>query len=843
MVLGFFAKVYGIIATEEEGELNTVCIGHNVFRSGFLCPGVQCIMKGSEDDFMRKSKTKLLSVLLSVLLAFGAIPLTRSAVSADGEKQLAAPQNPGWHDTSATWDAVPNATSYTVYLMEDLTTISTFHDLTSTSFNLYNWMLEGKHTYTFEVQAVAKGYANSEWSIGPAMTYEKILPEMSGVSIDESNVLHWDMVDGEVVYKIDIGDYHLSCYGGISADLNYHAKIFSLQSGTYDVALSAFAIDEKGYEQYQVRATWTGTFKYETEQATLDKPANLRWEGTVAAWDAPMNGQRYVFRLYEGETLLREHINTYELKEDVGKYLLDGEHTYHFEVQAGASEYNWSDWAVSPDLTYNRELPELKNVVISEDLVLTWDAMDLAKCYVFTVGSVEGIVEGTSLDLKEICWKNNFENGKYNVTLCAFDNVDQRDKGRISATWSSEINYESDKPAPTGTPTKAPGTPTPSVTGTPAKPSPTTAPGEPTSAPKPTTAPGEPTVSPTPTTNPGQPTVAPTPYPPVTMPDVVGMDCEEAQEKIKKVLCSPVFDEVDFEFKWVENTDPEKSLTVLEQDPAAGNQLYGNHSSTTVTLVVAKAVEEKDPTFEDFVERLYVVALGRASEPAGKNFWVEKVGNGEFNGADCARFFLLDAPEFMNRGLSVDDFVETLYKTFFDRESDAAGKAGWVDAIKTGKMTRAIVVENFIESTEWCNVCATYGVRSGAQWHKAEFASKNAINFATRLYTCCLGRAPEEKGLQYWALALTNLEQTGCSAAKEFFNSREFNGLKTTKEEFVKRLYTTFMDRIPEDSEVAYWVGTLNDGTKSRNDVLSFFGSSEEFTKICKKYGIERGTI
>jgi len=250
-----------------------------------------------------------------------------------------------------------------------------------------------------------------------------------------------------------------------------------------------------------------------------------------------------------------------------------------------------------------------------------------------------------------------------------------------------------------------------------------------------------------------------------------------------------------------------------------------------------------EPTFEDFVERLYVVALGRASEAAGKKFWVEKVGSGEYDGAACARYFLLDAPEFMNRNLSVEEFVETLYKTFFDRESDAAGKKGWVDAIKTGKMTRAIVVENFIESTEWCNVCATYGVRSGAQWHKAEFASKNAINFATRLYTCCLGRDPEEKGLQYWSLALTNLEQTGCSAAKEFFKGQEFSNLKLKDDEYIRRLYTTFMDREPEASEVAYWAGELAGGTQTRDSVLSFFGQSEEFTKICKKYGIERGTI
>ncbi len=251
----------------------------------------------------------------------------------------------------------------------------------------------------------------------------------------------------------------------------------------------------------------------------------------------------------------------------------------------------------------------------------------------------------------------------------------------------------------------------------------------------------------------------------------------------------------------------------------------------------------EDPTFEDFVERLYTVALGRASEPEGKEFWIKQVVEEGKTGADCARFFLLDAPEFMDRKLSTEDFVETLYKTFFDRESDAEGKKGWVDAISSGRKTRAEVVNDFIESTEWCDVCATYGVKSGAKYHKATKASKNAINFATRLYTCCLKRDAEEGGLQYWSLALTNQEKTGAEAAQFFFESDEFIGFKTTANEYLTRLYTTFMDREPAESEVNYWLGEIADGRQTRHSILAFFAQSEEFTGICKEYGIDRGEI
>ena len=266
-------------------------------------------------------------------------------------------------------------------------------------------------------------------------------------------------------------------------------------------------------------------------------------------------------------------------------------------------------------------------------------------------------------------------------------------------------------------------------------------------------------------------------------------------------------------------------------------------STPTPTKKGSNPTPTKTPQFSDFVERLYTCALNRKSEPEGKKYWTNEVQSGRRTGADCARYFLLEAPEFMKRGLSVEDFVETLYKTFFDRKSDAAGKKGWVDAIKSGKKTRAEVVNDFIESTEWCNICAKYSVKSGAKYHKATIASPKSIDFATRLYTACLKRKADAAGVKYWSLALTNLEQTGCSALKEFFTCKEFKDLKTTPEEYVKRLYATCMGRSPAADEVSYWAGQIKSGKQTRNQVLKFFGECEEFTKICAKYGIDRGTM
>ncbi|MBR3058449.1 MAG: DUF4214 domain-containing protein [Clostridiales bacterium] len=345
-----------------------------------------------------------------------------------------------------------------------------------------------------------------------------------------------------------------------------------------------------------------------------------------------------------------------------------------------------------------------------------------------------------------------------------------------------------------------------------------------------------PTATPTPTST---PTPTPVSY---TIPDLKGMPYQEAKEKLEEELKKAGFKDFEINVGWdPSNYSVDMEGKITKQDPVAGTVITENGNKITLALYAGEKAPEptKEPSFEDFVERLYTVALNRKSDPEGKEFWMDEIKNGYRTGADCAEYFLI-SEEFSNRKLSIDDFVETLYKTFFNRESEPTGKAYWIDQLKTNQKSREDVIRDFANSTEWCNVCATYGVKSGAKNAKAEFASKNAKDFATRLYTCCLKRDPEADGLKYWSLALTNLEQTGSTAAKFFFQSDEFKNLKTTNKEYVYRLYTTFMDREPEIDGEKFWINKL-DGGMSRSEVLASFITSREFSNICAKYAIDRG--
>ena len=153
---------------------------------------------------------------------------------------------------------------------------------------------------------------------------------------------------------------------------------------------------------------------------------------------------------------------------------------------------------------------------------------------------------------------------------------------------------------------------------------------------------------------------------------------------------------------------------------------------------------------------------------------------------------------------------------------------------------RDAVVDCFINSEEWCNVCASYGVKSGATRAKATIASDNATAFATRLYTECLGRDPEEGGLKFWALGLTNLELTGKQAAYEFFFSKEFNDHNYDNEGLITRMYTTFMGREPDEGGMNFWLDSMKNGM-DKEQVFNEFVKSAEFTGICQDYAIDRG--
>ena len=283
------------------------------------------------------------------------------------------------------------------------------------------------------------------------------------------------------------------------------------------------------------------------------------------------------------------------------------------------------------------------------------------------------------------------------------------------------------------------------------------------------------------------------------------------------------------------NTTHEDGVTSLVYDFDINGEDWKYYSlrysdgTTIVTEIAGSGIE-------GFVERLYTVALGRQSDPAGKADWINRVRVGGNTGADLARGFLF-SDEFLSKNMSNSDFVDVLYATFFDRPADEH-KADWLGLMDSG-WTKTQVIDGFINSTEWANLCLTFGIASGSTFkpNLTVTPSQDVIDFATRLYTTCLGRDADEGGLNNWANQLANMQISGSDAAHGFFFSQEFTDADISDSEYVKRLYRTFMGREYDQSGYDNWMNALASG-RSREFVFQGFAQSEEWAGICAEYGI-----
>ena len=68
----------------------------------------------------------------------------------------------------------------------------------------------------------------------------------------------------------------------------------------------------------------------------------------------------------------------------------------------------------------------------------------------------------------------------------------------------------------------------------------------------------------------------------------------------------------------------------------------------------------------------------------------------------------------MNKKISDEGYVETLYRTILGREADEAGLAGWAEQLQNSRMTRRDILKALIESHEFTGLCETYGIERGS---------------------------------------------------------------------------------------------------------------------------------
>lgn len=251
---------------------------------------------------------------------------------------------------------------------------------------------------------------------------------------------------------------------------------------------------------------------------------------------------------------------------------------------------------------------------------------------------------------------------------------------------------------------------------------------------------------------------------------------------------------------------------------------------------LTRYVDDSREQVQDFVERMYMVALERPTEKEGLKYWTDQLVYHENDGAGVAKGFIM-SDELAGKNLDDGRYVNMLYRTFFDREAGATEIAYWVDKLAAGH-SRYYVFCGFVNSDEFGRICAEYGILRGSLEQPEEIIITQGIqDFVRRNYELVLERGGEDEGIRYWSDKIAKRETTPEAVAMMFFFSDEYTQKNKSDEEYVCTLYRTFLDREPEQDGLNYYKQTIAGGT-SREIVLEGFARSEEFQKIMRGFGL-----
>jgi hypothetical protein len=189
-----------------------------------------------------------------------------------------------------------------------------------------------------------------------------------------------------------------------------------------------------------------------------------------------------------------------------------------------------------------------------------------------------------------------------------------------------------------------------------------------------------------------------------------------------------------------------------------------------------------------FVQTLYNQLLGRTGALAELDPWVQVLAT---QGQAAVANAILHSGEAFGR------IVDSFYLRFLGRQSDAAGRAGWIAFLQNGG-TEEQMESLFLTSPEYISHIDT--------------------DFVQSLYLNILGRPGSPAELAQWN---DNLQNVGglAGVASAFVNSPE-NRLNTLRSDF-----QTFLHRTPADTEIVSLVTTPQNLLSIEGQVLS----SQEF--------------
>ncbi len=267
---------------------------------------------------------------------------------------------------------------------------------------------------------------------------------------------------------------------------------------------------------------------------------------------------------------------------------------------------------------------------------------------------------------------------------------------------------------------------------------------------------------------------------------------------------------------------------------AGSTTLHGSAAEGTDTLTSIETItfedgvlqSDQDAAFAQ-VLRAYHTVLGRAPDPVGLDFYVDRMEGAGMSLAGVAND-LSGSAEFQaaTGGLSNGAFVEYVYTHALDRSADAGGAAYYTQALDRG-LSRGVFVVELSESGEHRALTADM-VANGF------FNTDDSYQAVALLFDSFAGRKPDAGGLSYYSERLKAGSLTLAQAANDFAGSTEFQQATSglSNGQLVDYMYRNTLDREPDAGGRAYYTNALNQGLSKGALLLEFSQSQEHYNYL-----------
>lgn len=317
------------------------------------------LVRGTNTISLTGLDEKAHTVYIAAKDAFG--KASEQAVTAAVPALLAAPGTPRWDGKSAKWDAVTDATGYTVQLYKDGKPFNGEFSVSATQTDDLSKTMTEDGSYTFKVRATADNTVGLWSDESTALPVDVSAPALTEKSVtretQESASISFISTEGGTLYYLVGGDDTADVFA------EENKKENAVTAGDNTLSITDLTSPDKVTVRIGVMdaANNQSDVLNVTVPLFVPAPGNARWDDQTAAWNA-VEGATYTVKLFRDGTEVALANNT--TTETSFTFSFETSGVYTFQVHA-VKDGVTSQPAASGELTVDKTAPEITSASAS----------------------------------------------------------------------------------------------------------------------------------------------------------------------------------------------------------------------------------------------------------------------------------------------------------------------------------------------------------------------------------------------------------------------------------------------------------------------------------------------